>query len=169
MPSDALRIAALEQAVYLHGPSYSGAVLATADEFLRWLRAGGTPSAVRFVVGAPQDQGDDNPPSTEGPATMAAMNTGEKMKLTAAPKDASGYDVDVPVVYLVEDEGVATITDIADEPKSVYVVSGAPGSTVVTATVTKEDGTEITGTLAVDVVTAGVSVVEIEAGAPEPE
>lgn len=100
---------------------------------------------------------------------MAGMNTGQKIKLTADPEDASGYDVDVPVAFTVADESVATIVDIPDEPKSVWVVSGAPGSTVVTATVTKQDGTELTGTLAVDVVTGDVAVVNIVAGDPEAE
>jgi hypothetical protein len=97
------------------------------------------------------------------------MNTGEKIHLSADPEDASGYDVDVPVVFTVADESVATIVNIDDDPKAVWVVSGAPGSTVVTATVTKLDGTDISGTLAIDVVPADVAVVNIVAGEPEPE
>lgn len=100
---------------------------------------------------------------------MAGMNTGQKIHLSADPEDAAGYDVDVPVVFTSADESVATIVNIDDEPKSVWVVSGAPGSTVVTATVTKLDGTELTGTLAVDVVPADVAVVNIVAGDPEAE
>ena len=101
--------------------------------------------------------------------TMAALNTGQMLKLTADPEDAAGYDVDVPVVFTVDDEAVASIRDIPEDSKSVYVVSEAPGSTVVTATVTKLDGTELTGTLAIDVVTGDVSVVNIVAGEPEDE
>jgi hypothetical protein len=180
LPSENLRATALEQAVALYSPVDSApwwatadglpfSVLNTADLFLAWLRAGGQPSSVRMVIGAPQDETDDTSPTMEGPAAMAGMNTGQKIKLTADPEDAAGYDVDVPVAFTVADESIVVIDNIDDDPKSVYVVSGAPGSTVVTATVTKLDGTELTGTLAVDVVPADVAVVNIVAGDPEAE
>ncbi|AEV52239.1 hypothetical protein [Nocardia phage NBR1] len=187
LPSEDLRATALEQAVQLHmdsgpppwwipGSAVPYAVLNTADLFLGWLRAGGTPDHVRVRVSRPMDEQAMTPTATHIPThptleddTMAAMNTGQMLKLTADPEDAAGYDVDVPVVFTVEDDAVATIRDISDDPKSVYVVSGAPGSTVVTATVTKADGTELTGTLAIDVVPADVAAVNIEAGEPEDE
>lgn len=186
IPSEDLRATALEQAVLLHTPAQTApwwaadnlpySVLNTADLFLGWLRAGGTAWTVRVRASAPMDEAAMTPTATHIPtdptmedATMAAMNTGQMLKLTADPEDAAGYDVDVPVVFTVDDEAVATIRDISDDPKSVYVVSGAPGSAVVTATVTKADGTELTGTLAIDVTSADVASVNIEAGEPEDE
>lgn len=187
IPSEDLRATALEQAVLLHldggpppwwipGSAVPFAVLHTADLFLAWLRAGGTPDRVRLRVSQPMAEDAMVPTARHIPTdptledtTMAALNTGQMLKLTADPEDAAGYDVDVPVVFTVDDDSVASIRDISDDPKSVYVVSGAPGSTVVTATVTKADGTELTGTLAIDVVPADVAAVNIVAGEPEDE
>lgn len=145
------------------------AVLHTADLFLDWLRSGGTPYFVRLVVGAPQAEDDNSTPTMKGNATMAAMNTGQKLQLTADPEDAAGFDVDVPVTFTVDNTDIATIVDIPDDPKSVWVVSGAPGSTVVTASVTNLAGEVLTGTLAVDIVSGDVAVVNIVAGDPVPE
>lgn len=165
-----MRFVALQSAVAAHTTGTSeSAILRTADLFLWWLRAGGTLTSLRLVVGAAQSEDDDSTPSQKGTADMAGMNTGQKIQLTADPEDAAGYDVDVPVVFTVADDTVASIVDIPEDPKSVWVVSGAPGNTVVTATVTKLDGTELTGTLAVDVVPGDVAVVNIVAGDPVDE
>lgn len=170
LPPEEMRFVALQSAVAAHTTGTSeSAILRTADLFLWWLRAGGTLTSLRLVVGAAQSEDDDSTPSQKGPADMAGMNTGQKIQLTADPEDAAGYDVDVPVVFTVADDTVASIVDIPEDPKSVWVVSGAPGSTVVTATVTKLDGTELTGTLAVDVVPGDVAVVNIVAGDPVDE
>lgn len=182
LPSEDLRITALEQAVALvasnpapHLPPFFAtvpapdtAVLEVADKFLGWLRAGGTPTFVRLYASEPISE-DHSDIDTLEEATMTALNTGQKVRLTADPEDAAGFDVDVPVSFTVDDEAVATIVNIEDDPKSVWVVSGAPGSTVVTATVTNLAGDILTGTLAVDVVPADVAVVNIEAGEPEAE
>jgi hypothetical protein len=179
LPSETLRATALEQAVSLYSPvgtvpfwassDVPYAVLNTADLFLSWLRSGGQPFAVRVIVSEPQPEDDSSPPIMKGHAIMAVMNTSQKIKLTADPEDASGADVDVPVVFTSDNEAVATITDIPEDPKSVFVVSGVPGSAVVTATVTKLDGTEITGTVAIDVTTGDVDHVNIVTGEPEAE
>lgn len=179
LPSESLRIAALSQAVALYTPvgtppwwaadTLPFAVLNTAELFLVWLRQGGQPAWVTIYHGPAQDESDDNVPTTMEGTPMAGMNTGQKIHLAADPEDAAGYDVDVPVVFSVADESVVSLLSIDDEPKSVWAVSGAPGSTVVTVTVTKLDGTELTGTLAVDVVPADVAVVNIVAGEPEAE
>ena len=99
---------------------------------------------------------------------MAGMNTGQKILVTADPEDASGFDVDVPVAFTIDDPTVATI-GATEDPKSVWVVSGAPGSTTVTVTVTKLDGTPLAGTLAIDVVPADVAVLNVSAGEPVAE
>ncbi len=179
LPSEILRATALEQAVNLFTPvgpvpfwtdnTVAFAVINIADLFLDWLRSGGTPFTVRLVVGAPQAEDDNSTSMQKGHAIMAAMNTGQKIQLTADPEDAAGFDVDVPVDFTVTDENVATIVDIPEEPKSVWIVSGAPGSTVVTATVTNLAGETLSGTLAVDVVSGDVAVVNIVAGDPVPE
>ena len=179
LPSEGLRIAALRSAVSLYTPTESvpwwaadklpDAVLTTAETFLTWLRQGGYPSAVHILAGPPQDESDDSIPSSKGQADMAAMNTGQKIHLAADPEDAAGYDVDVPVVFSVADESVVSLVSIDDEPKAVWAVSGAPGSTVVTVTVTNLAGDALTGTTSIDVVPADVAVVNIVAGEPEPE
>ena len=99
------------------------------------------------------------------------INTGQKFRLTADPEDAAGYDVDVPITFTVRGNAVATLVEYADpvtgdiDPKSRWVVSGAPGSTVITVAVPTGAGLpDLTATLAVDVVTAGVATVELVAG-----
>ena len=106
---------------------------------------------------------------------MVQINTGQKFSIAADPEDAAGYDVDVPVSYAVADETVATLAPFADDagnddPKSRWVVSGAPGSTVVTVTVpTVEGEPDLAVTLAVDVVAAGVATIDVTTGDPVDE
>ena len=154
---------------YFGGPTaLARAVIDIADEFLIWLRRTGEAHRVRVYAAVPQDEGDSTNPE-RGSANMAALNTGQKVLLTADPEDAAGFDVDVPVTYTVDDPSVVTLVPVEDNPKAVWAVSGAPGSAVVTATVTNLAGEELTGTLAVDVVPADVAVVKIDAGEPEAE
>lgn len=106
---------------------------------------------------------------------MVQINTGQKFSIAADPEDAAGYDVDVPVSYAVADESVVTLTDLLGEdglpdPKARWVVSGAPGSTVVTVTVpTAEGNPDLEVTLAVDVVAAGVATIDLTTGDPVDE
>lgn len=96
----------------------------------------------------------------------------QKFQLTADPQDAAGYDVDVPIGFAIDNTTVATLEDVlmADgsvDPKSKWVVSGAPGSAVVTVSVpTTPDNPDLTATLAVDVVPGGVATVNLVTGDP---
>lgn len=57
--------------------------------------------------------------------------------------------------------------DGTTDPKSKWVVSGAPGSAVVTVSVpTMPDMPDLTATLAVDVVPGGVAIVNLVTGDP---
>lgn len=169
LPSDSLRTTALAQAVqfYYNTDGITALeVLYGADLFLKWLRAGGIVSTIKLSA-SPAVGKDDAAPREKEITAMAQITDMQKFRLTADPEDAAGYDVNVPVVFASADESVASITDIPDDPKSVYVVSGAPGSTVITASVSTLSGDVLTATLAVDVVTGDVAVVNLIAGDAE--
>lgn len=167
LPSESLRVAALEQAVLMYGAGTETDILTRADQFLTWLRSGGTPRRLRLSISPPVGKTDMTTPPTKGPVTMAQITDTQKFKITADPEDAAGYDVDVPVRFESADTAIATVVDIPDDPKSVYIESGTPGSTVITATVTTLAGADLTATLAVDVVTGDVAMVNLIAGDPE--
>lgn len=93
----------------------------------------------------------------------------QKFQLSADPEDAAGYDVDVPINFSIDNPAVASLADVTVDgvvdPKSKWVVSGAPGSAVVTVTVpTTEGNPDLTATLAVDVVPGGVATVNLVTG-----
>lgn len=94
----------------------------------------------------------------------------QKFQLSADPQDAAGYDVDVPITFTIDNPAIATLEDaiLADgsiDPKSKWVVSGQPGSAVVTVSVpTSEGNPDLTATLAVDVVPGGVATVNLVTG-----
>ena len=169
LPSDSLRCTALEQAVRFYYNTDGVTVpqvLDGADLMLRWLRAGGLVRHIALSV-SPAVGKTDTPPTQKGRATMAQITDMQKFRLTADPEDAAGYDVNVPVSFSSADEAIASIVNVEDDPKSVYVVAGAPGSTVITAQVTTLAGDVLSATLAVDVVTGDVARVSLVAGAAE--
>jgi hypothetical protein len=94
----------------------------------------------------------------------------QKFQLTADPQDAAGYDVDVAIAFTIDNPAVATLADVmrddgTADPKSKWVVSGAPGSAIVTVSVpTTEGNPDLTATLAVDVVPGGVATVNLVTG-----
>ncbi|WP_405490457.1 hypothetical protein [Nocardia sp. NBC_00511] len=94
----------------------------------------------------------------------------QKFQLTADPQDAAGYDVDAAISFSVDNSAVASIVDVTlddgtIDPKSKWIVSGQPGSAVVTVSVpTSEGNPDLTATLAVDVVPGGVAIVNLVAG-----
>lgn len=94
----------------------------------------------------------------------------QKFQLSADPQDAAGYDVDAVITFAVDNAAVASIEDVtlADgtvDPKSKWIVSGAPGSAVVTVSVpTSEGNPDLSATLAVDVVPGGVAIVNLVTG-----
>jgi len=96
----------------------------------------------------------------------------QKFLLSADPEDAAGYDVDVPIAFTVDNPAVATLADVmlddgTADPKAKWVLSGAPGSAVVTVSVPTTPGNpDLTATLAVDVVPGGVATVDLVTGDP---
>ena len=98
------------------------------------------------------------------------ITDGQKFSLAADPEDAAGYDVEVPITFSVADESIATLAPVLDDagladPKSTWVVSGVPGSTIVTVSVpTGPDLPDLTATLAVDVVVGGVATIALVTG-----
>ncbi|GIH26049.1 hypothetical protein Aph01nite_43590 [Acrocarpospora phusangensis] len=100
-----------------------------------------------------------NPP--EGATTMQ-MNTGQKFFVEVDTEDASGFDTHETIEWGISDEAVATL-QISEDTQSAWVVSGAPGSAVLTASI---PNLNLSATLAVDVVPAGTATIEIAASEP---
>ena len=95
------------------------------------------------------------------------MNTGQKFSVTADTEDASGFDTPETIAWSIDNADVAVLSVSADT-KTCEVVSGAPGSAVLTATVTSLDP-PLSATLAVDVVPAGTATINLVAGDPVSE
>lgn len=143
------------------------AILERANRFYGWL-AGVTRLVLRVgpVVG---EESDVNEPKHQAPeGETVQINTGQKFSVTIDTKDAAGYPTDATVEWSIADESVATIThDDADDQKG-WVVSGAPGSTVLTVRVTDVEP-PLEATLAVDVVPAGTATISVATGPAVPE
>lgn len=103
---------------------------------------------------------------TQGATTMQ-MNTGQKFSVTADTEDAAGFDTAETLAWSIDNPDVATLVVSADT-KTCEVVSGAPGSAVLTATVTSLDP-PLSATLAVDVVPAGTATISLDASDPVAE
>lgn len=143
------------------------AMLRRASRFYGWL-AGLARVTIRIgpVVGEASDVDEPKAPAEEG--DIVQINTGEKFSVTIDTRDAAGYPTDATVEWSVADETVATVVlDDGDDQKG-WVISGAPGSTVLTVTVT--DAPDLPpATLAIDVVPAGTATVAIATGPAVPE
>lgn len=167
----ALREAAATFATTLPEEEMSNAqtavMLERANRFYGWL-AGVTRLILRIgpVVGESSDIGWPRNPAPEG--EIVQINTGQKFSVAIDTRDAAGYETDAVVEWSVADESVATVVlDEGDDQKG-WVISGAPGSTVLTVTVT--DAPDLPpATLAIDVVPAGTATVQINTGPAVPE
>lgn len=148
-------------------------ILATANRFRGWLSG-----TVRFAILA--SPAVDENSTTEQPhapipeGDTVQINTGQKFSVAIDAKDAAGYPTDATVEWSIADEAVATVVhDDGDDQKG-WVVSGAPGSTVLTVRVTDVEP-PLEATLAVDVVPAGTATISVSTGPavaeedPQPE
>lgn len=147
--------------------SETAAMLERANRFYGWL-IGTTRIIIRTgpVVGEASDTSEPQHPAPEGETVQ--INTGEKFSVAIDTRDAAGYPTDATVEWSIADETVATVVlDEGDDQKG-WVISGAPGSTVLTVTVT--DAPDLPpATLAIDVVPAGTATVQINTGPAVPE
>ena len=137
----------------------------TADTYLAWLR--GT-VRLRLTPGPIRDQATGLPTGTPAPeGETMQINTGQKFDVTADTEDAAGYDTPETIAWSIDNEEVATLT-VSEDTHTCTVTSGAPGSAVLTATVTSMDP-PLSATLAVDVVPAGTATIELVPGEPVDE
>lgn len=136
------------------------AIRQTADKFVAW--QAGTVRA-RLVPGPVVDEstGETITTTPEG-ATAMQLNTGQKFSVTCDTEDAAGYDTPETIAWTIDLPDVATLVVSADT-RTCEVISGAPGSAVLTATVTSLDP-PLSATLAVDVVPAGTATIELVPG-----
>jgi hypothetical protein len=172
-----LRIAALREAAGTFAStlaeagsasdSETAAMLERANRFYGWL-VGITKLFIR--VGPPVGEDSDVTWPKHSPAEgeIVQINTGEKFSVAIDTRDAAGYPTDATVEWSVADESIATVQLDAGDDQKGWVISGAPGSTVLTVRVTDVEP-PLEATLAVDVVPAGTATVQINAGPAVPE
>ncbi len=91
---------------------------------------------------------------------MTQLNTGQQFSLVADTEDASGYDTPETVEWSVDNPDVASLT-VSEDGKTATIVSGAPGTATVTATL---PNLGLSATHAVDVVPAGTATINLVAG-----
>ncbi|MEV8638074.1 hypothetical protein AB0395_41125 [Streptosporangium sp. NPDC051023] len=164
------RQTALTAAVALHGPlrlqpgvdraaTVAAAELAarhTADVFTAYLL--GT-ARIHLIRGLVVDEVTGIPAEPHGGTNMQ-LNTGQKVTYTADTADAAGYDT-VETVEWSTSEPTVTTLNVSADTRSCEVVSGAPGSAVLKASIPSL-GLEVTE--AIDVVPAGTATIKLVAG-----
>ncbi|MFC3986419.1 hypothetical protein [Streptosporangium jomthongense] len=169
------RQTALTAAVALHGPvrllpgvgrettvaASRLAVRRTADVFAAYLL--GT-TRIHLIRGLVVDEATGVPADPTEGETMQ-LNTGQKVRYTADTEDAAGYDTVETVEWSTNEPTVVTL-NISEDTRSCEVVSGAPGSAVLKASIPSL-GLEVTE--AIDVVPAGTATIKLVAGPVEDE
>lgn len=140
------------------------AIRRTADKFAAWLA--GT-VRLRLNVSPVIDEATGVPTGTQPQGEPMQINTGQKFTVTVDTEDAAGFDTVETIAWTIDNAEVATITVSADT-RSCEVVSGAPGSAVLTASIFSLDP-PLSATLAVDVVPAGTATIELVASDPVDE
>lgn len=136
------------------------AVRRTADVLAAWL-AGTT--RLHLTPGLITDEAADVPtgtPTQKEGVTMTQLNTGQQVTYTVDTEDASGYDTVETIEWVVSEPGVLTL-NVSEDTRSATIVSGAPGSGVLTARISSL-GLEVTE--AIDVVPAGTATIKLVAG-----
>ncbi|WP_326828668.1 hypothetical protein OIE13_22240 [Streptosporangium sp. NBC_01810] len=169
------RAAALQAAAVLHGPL---TLLPGVDrqvseravqESIRRLADGlaayvfGT-TRIHLTHGLVVDEASGIPAETSEGENMQ-LNTGQQVTYTADTEDAAGYDTVENIEWSIAPESAATLS-VSEDTRSCTVVSGAPGSAVLTARITSL-GLEVTE--AIDVVPAGTATIKLVAGDVEDE
>jgi hypothetical protein len=172
-----LRIAALREAAATfattlpepgkHTDSATTVILGRANRFYGWL-VGVTRLILRVGPAVGEDSDVTWPKRTAEEGETVQINTGEKFSVAIDTRDAAGYPTDATVEWSIADETVATVVLDAGDDQKGWVISGAPGSTVLTVRVTDVEP-PLEATLAVDVVPAGTATVQINAGPAVPE
>ncbi len=136
-------------------------VRATADLFAAWIAG---PAHLYLIPGPVVQEATGLPTGTttqEG-ATMQ-INTGQKFSLTARATDAAGYPTTADITLSVDNADVVSLTQ--DEGGVWWVISGAPGESVVTASIAAGEGGEpLTARLVVDVVPDDAVTIELVPG-----
>lgn len=177
------RQTALLAAAALHGPIVlqpgvdRHVTERTAQEEIRRLAASlaayvlGTAS-IRLIPGPVVGEASRNVPSGTHPKegnTMTQMNTGHKFELSIDARDAAGYPTQPNVTWTIEPAEVAEL-QVSEDEQTCVVVSGAPGSAVLTVSIETEEGQEaLSATHAVDVVPANTATIQLVAGDVVPE
>ncbi len=172
-----LRIAALREAAGTfattlpepgeYTDSATAVMLERANRFYGWL-VGVTRLILRVGPAVGEDSDVTWPKHTAEEGETVQINTGEKFSVAIDTRDAAGYPTDATVEWSIADETVATVVLDAGDDQKGWVISGAPGSTVLTVRVTDVEPA-LEATLAVDVVPAGTATVQINAGPAVPE
>lgn len=142
-------------------------ILKTAGRFYGWLS--GT-VRLALLTGPAVDETSivEDPKTPQGEGDTVQINTGQKFSVAIDTKDAAGYPTDATVEWSIADETVATIVHDDNDDQKGWVVSGAPGSTVLTVRVTDVEP-PLEATLAVDVVPAGTATISVATGPAVPE
>jgi hypothetical protein len=133
------------------------AIRRTADVFAAWL-AGTT--RIRLHPGPPAPEQSNETTDTPLEVSVMQMNTGQKFTVECDTEDAAGYDTVETIAWSISDPNVAAL-QVSDDTRTCTVVSGAPGSAVLTASI---ESLGLSATLAVDVVPAGTATIELVPG-----
>lgn len=170
---DETRAVALKQAIELNEqvgerrawchPSATKEVLADAEVFLAWLRG---PTVFKLVAGPVFSQTTGQPTGfTPIEGVPVQIHDDEKFDLTLVETDSKGQPTTsaTPPVWTSSDEAVVPVNVSADG-MTFSVVAGTVGSAIVQVDVTKDDGSVISVTEAVDVVAGGVALVSLTEG-----
>lgn len=137
----------------------------TADKFAAWIN--GT-TRLHLIPGPVVDEATGAPAGAINQGdSMAQLNTGQKIDVTADTEDAAGYDTAETIEWSIDNSDVASLT-VSEDGKTCTVVSGAPGSAVLTASLPNLDP-PLSATLAVDVVPAGTATINLVASDPVSE
>jgi hypothetical protein len=138
-------------------------VLNTAEAFLAWLRG---VAHLHLVPGAVLSQDTGIPTGvipTEGEPVQIHDN--EQFDLTLVETDEKGFPTTgtTAPTWSSSDETVVPLNVSADG-MTFSVVAGNVGSSILTVNVTKDDGSTLSATEAVDVVASGVATVSLTEG-----
>jgi hypothetical protein len=126
-----------------------------------WL--GGT-KRISLTPSPVADEGSTVPNGTNTGGNMQ-LNTGQQVTYTADTEDASGFDTTEVIEWSVDEPSVAVLT-VSEDTRTATVVSGEPGSTILTA---KISSLGLLVTEAIDVVPAGTATIKLVAGDVEDE
>ena len=94
----------------------------------------------------------------------------EQVVISAQALDSEGNPADVAIAFKSSDETVIAVTDNGDGTALLVASPGAGGlgTSVITATVTNDDGTTLEGSLEVEVVAGDAVIVNIVPGEVTP-